>query len=89
MTTEEAAVSVTVKGGGFSVTTTVWSTYQLGRESLEACLLTCGGGQVVCVVVVVVGVMVKQEHALETRDAGYFETKVGRGASRLYCGLAV
>ena len=36
--------------------------------------LTCGGGQVVCVVVLVVGVIVKQEQALETRDGGYCET---------------
>jgi len=41
-------------------------------------LLTFGGGQVVWVVVVVVGVIVKREQALETRDAQYFETNVGR-----------
>lgn len=42
-----------------------------------------GGGQEVCVFVAVLGVMVKQEQALETRDAGYCETKVGRTWSRL------
>lgn len=87
ITTEEAAVTVTVMAGGLCVTITVWSACQLGWDIWCACLLTCGGGQVVCVDVVVVGVMVKQEHALETRAAGYCETKVGRGPSRLCWGV--
>lgn len=58
-----------------------------GSDFLWAWLLTCGGGQVVCVDVVVVGVMVKHEQALETRAAGYCETKVGRGPSRLCWGV--